>query len=170
MTDSYTESQREYWTQRPANVRKDETVEFYHPDFGYIRLVANLFNNKDFMVDGVMQTFTAAEMIVPSATDQGVDTTESGSIKFGRVGQRFRDALLRITPAGAIRHGIRVTLRAYREGVATPIYERVVFVRANGISIGAETVSVALSVDNPAILRNKTRFYDPTIWLGLQST
>lgn len=168
MVTTYSDEQREYWHKRPANVIQFMTVEFYHPDFGYIRLVANQFSDKQLDVNGALETFTASSMELPRVTNQSTDTTRAGTIIFGRVGSTFREKLMQITPMGAIKNPIQVTLRQYENGIVNPIYERRLYAAQDGIKIGAESVNVELSVDNPAKLTNEQAFYDVETWVGLQ--
>tara|TARA_R110000851_G_scaffold23315_1_gene68348 strand:- start:2947 stop:3450 length:504 start_codon:yes stop_codon:yes gene_type:complete len=164
-TTFYSDSQRKYWAQKPADVLKFETVEFYHPDFGYIRLVGNQFSDKT--LDGDL--YQAVSMDFPQVTNQTSDTTKAGSLQFGRIGTNIREKLKLITPMGGIKYPITAILRCFEEGVTAAIYERQYFVGKNGININADSVVIALAVDNPSKLTNKTKFYDPTLWKGLQS-
>ena len=164
-TPTYSQEQREYWVKRPADLLKLDTVDFYHPDFGNIRLVANQHTDK--ILDG--NSYQAVSMDFPQVTNQTTDTTKAGSIKFGRIGTNVRQKLLSITPLGGIKYPITVTLRQFQEGTVTAIYEKELFVDQNGIRINADSVVVALSVDNPSKLTNKTAFYDPKEWVGLQN-
>ena len=61
-TPTFSQLQREYYIKRPADLLQFMTVEFQHPDFGFIRLVANQFSDRQFDVDGTLQTFRAASM------------------------------------------------------------------------------------------------------------
>lgn len=167
---TYSQQQREYWHKRPANIIKYMTVEFYHPDFGYIRLVANQFNDKQFLVDGTNETFQAVSMEIPQVTNQTTDTTQASSLVFGRIGIEVRSKLLQITPLGAIKNPIDVVIRQYEQidnQAPTNIYERKLYVNSDGITIGIDSVTVQLSVDNPAKLTNQFAFYDPQVWPGL---
>ena len=164
-TPTYSESQRKYWTQRPAKIVKFDTVDFYHPDFGNIRLVANQFSDK--ILNG--ESYQAVSMEFPQITNQTTDTTQAGTIQFGRIGTNVRKKLLEITPFGAIKYPITATLRQFENGITLPIYERTLFVDQSGIRIGSEAVTVQLSVDNPSKLTNKSAFYDPALWKGLQN-
>ena len=168
-TPTYSQSQREYWVKRPANVLLFNTVEFFHPDFGFIRLVEGQYSDKSFDVDGTPELFQAVTMEVPQVTNQRTDSPHAGSIKFGRIGSQIRQKLLMITPLGSINNSIQVKLRQYEDGVTAPIYERRLFVNKNGVNIGAETVRVQLSVNNPAKLSNEGAFYNPAIWTGLRT-
>jgi len=168
-TTTYSQKQREYWSKRPANVLQLFTVEFFHPDFGFIRLVQNQYTDKILDVDGTLETFQAVAMKVPPVTNQSTDSTRAGTIQFGRIGTQVRQALLKITPLGAINFPIQVKLRQYEDNVVAPIYERRLFVNKNGINISADSVSIQLSVDNPAKLSNEAAFYDPIVWTGLRT-
>lgn len=168
-TPTFSQKQREYWVKRPADLLQFMTVEFQHPDFGFVRLVANQFTDKQFDVNGVLETFTAVSMEVPKVTNQSTDSTQAGTVVFGRIGIEFRRKLLQITPLGAIKNPITVKLRQHQEGVTLPTYERRLYVAKNGIAIGSENVNVKLSVDNPAKLTQESQFYDPAVWTGLKS-
>ena len=164
-TPTYSQAQREYWVKRPADILKFDTVDFYHPDFGNIRLVANQHTDK--ILGG--SSYQAVAMDFPQVTNQTTDTTKAGSIKFGRIGTSVRQKLLSITPLGGIKYPITATLRQFQEGTVEPIYERQLFIDQNGIRINADSVIISLSVDNPSKLTNKSAFYDPALWLGLQN-
>lgn len=167
-TPTFSQLQREYWVRRPADLTQFMTVEFEHPDFGFIRLVANQFSDKVFDVDGTPETFQAVSMEVPKVTNQETDSTKAGTVTFGRIGLQFRKTLLQITPLGAITSPITVRLSQYQDGVTAPVYNRRLYVAKDGITIGSESVSVRLSVSNPAILTQEAAFYDPEQWPGLQ--
>ncbi len=160
---TYSQQQREYWAKRPANVIKYMTVTFYHPDFDYIRLVANQYATKTF--DG--DDYQPVSMQLPEVTNQSSDQTDLGNIVFGKGGVQVKEKIEMITPLGGIKHPITVTLRQY-EGTGK-IFEKTVLVAANGLTIGSDNVSVRLSVDNIARLTNKRAFYEPAMWKGLQS-
>lgn len=168
-TPTYSQLQREYWVKRPANVLQFFTAEFFHPDFGFIRLVQDQFSDKVFDVDGTPETFQATSMNIPQVTNQSTDTTRAGTISFGRIGSNVRQKLLLITPLGAINSPIQVKIRQYEDGVVSPIYERRLYVNKNGITINADSVSIQLSVNNPAKITNEGAFYDPSIWTGLRT-
>lgn len=160
---TYSQSQREYWAKRPADVLKFMVVQFFHPDFGFIRLVANQYSDKVFEGD----TYQAVTMKVPQVTNQTTDTTKAGTIVFGRIGVNVRKALLSITPIGSLTP-IEATLKQYEDGIVAPIYERRLYVDKSGISISADAVNVRLSVNNPAKLTQEDQFYDPALFKGLQ--
>ena len=168
-TPTFSQLQREFWVKRPADLLQFMTVEFQHPDFGFVRLVANQFSDKKLDVSGTLEAFTATSMILPKVTNQETDTTKAGAITFGRIGIKFRQTLLKITPLGAISDPITVRLRQYQDGTVTPVYERRLYVAKDGITINSDNVSVRLSVSNPAILTQEDQFYDPAVWPGLQS-
>lgn len=169
MPVTYSATQREYWTRRPADLIKYDAVVFYHPDFGYIRLVGNQFQDKMFSVDGILQTFQAVSMEVPQVTNQVTDETKAGTIKFGRIGTDVRHRLMLITPLGGITYPITAMLYQYQQGVVEPIYQRRLYVSKSGIRINSDAVTIQLSVDNPSKLTNKSAFYDPELWKGLQN-
>ena len=160
---TYSQSQREYWARRPADVLKFKVVVFFHPDFGFIRLVADQYSDK--ILEG--ENHQAVPMKIPEVTNQTTDTTQAGTIIFGRIGVNIRQALRLITPLGALTP-IEATIKQYEEGVTLPIYERRLYVDKNGISISADAVNIRLSIDNPAKLTQEAKFYDPAQFKGLQ--
>lgn len=162
---TYSDTQLEYWAQRPADVIKYMTVEFSHPDFGFIRLVDNIAPTLQFDVNGQLETFQGVAMDVPEVTNQTTDETQAGTIVFGRIGTDVRMKLMEITPLGAILYPITVKLRQYESG--DNIYERTLYVNREGISISADSVNVRLSVDNPSKLANEQAFYSIETWVGL---
>lgn len=170
-TPTYSEKQKEYWNRRPAgsDAIKYDAVDFYHPDFGNIRLVANQFQDKIFDVDGTPQSFQAVAMDTPQVTNQTDDMTKAGAVQFGRIGTDVRKRLLMITPLGGIKYPITATLYQYQKNVVDPIYKRRLYVAQNGVRINADAVTIQLSVDNPSKLTNKSAFYDPALWVGLQN-
>lgn len=168
-TPTFSQLQREYWVKRPADLLQFMTIEFQHPDFGFIRLVQDQFSDKIFDVDGSPETFRAASMKLPKVTNQETDTTRAGTVTFGRIGLEFRKELMKITPLGAITSPITAKLRQYQDGVTAPVYSRRLYVAKDGITITSDSVAVQLSVDNPARLTNEAQFYDPAQWRGLQS-
>lgn len=159
----YTQEQKEFLAQRPANVITYEAVEFAHIDFGTIRLVANQFSDQVF--EG--NTYQAVSMRVPKTTSQGADSTRAGSVVFGRIGTQVRSLMLQITPANSINTPITATIIHFQNG--TRIYERRLYVDINGVTITSDNVEFKLSVDNPAKLSNQIAFYDPSLFIGLQS-
>ena len=164
LMQTYSQEQREYWVKRPVEI-KYETVDFYHPDQGNMRLVGNQFFDK--ILNG--DNYQAVAMQLPQVTNQSTDTTDAGAIQFGRIGTNVREWLSGITPVGAIKHPITATLRQFKEGIEPPIYERRLYVDGKGgIRISTDAVTIKLSVENPSKLTNKTAFYDPAIYKGLQ--
>jgi len=167
MTIAYSETQKEYWAKRPANVINYDCVVFYHPDFGYINLVGNQFVDKTFTLDGDPVTFQAVAMESPGITAQATDNTQAGTIVFGRIGLTVRQKLMQITPLGAIKYPITARLLNYQTGVSEPIYDRLLYVDKDGVLINNESVNIKLSIDNPAKLTKKDLFYDPAVFTGL---
>ncbi len=163
---SYSDEQREYWTKRPANVIRLLTVQFYHPDFGYIRLVANQFCNKELDVDGDLQEFQAVAMEVPEVTAQSTDSTQAGSISFGRIGTTVREKLMSITPLNSILYPINVRVSQYEDG--SIVYDRNLYAAPEGIAINNNSVNIQMTVDNPAKLTNEQKFYAAADWPGLE--
>ena len=75
-----------------------------------------------------------------------------------------------IRPSGAINYPISARLLQYRsDDLTTPVFDRTVYVDTDGILINQESVNIKLAVSNPAKRTRKDLFYDPSIFVGLQS-
>lgn len=166
----YSDEQKQYFIKRPANVLYYEAVQFYHPDFGYIRLVGNQYKDKAFTIDSSSESFQAVSMEVPTVTNQSTDNTQAGTIIFGRIGVDVRNKLKMITPSGSVNYPIEARLLQFRSDDLTgPVYDRTVYVDNDGIVINQDTVNIKLAVKNPAKATRKDLFYDPAIFVGLQT-
>lgn len=157
------EEQRRYW----ATLEKLEsysTIEFYHPDFGHVYLVANKFFEKTFSVDGVNQVFTPVHAEVPENLNSTKDQSFA-KLKFGRIGIGFRQKLRMVVNSFT---PIQCNLRTYIEGINDPTNEYKMFIQANGIEMDDFNVTVTIGYDNPAKLSVQA-FYDPSLFSGLQN-
>lgn len=166
MPIGYTPQRREYLNRAPADEVAYETVQFSHPDFGDIYLVANQFTPKSFNVDGNSVEFMPVSMSLPQTTNQTTDVNNAGAIQFGRLGPEFRQKLKLITPRNKFKP-IDVTIRIFSESTSVVTYERKLFVARNGISMNEEGVTVRLTLDNPARITRKRYSYTPENTPGL---
>jgi len=157
------EEQLLYWSTWKKTARY-QTIEFYHPDFGQILLVANQFFDKEFSIDGVVKTFTPVHAEVPDQPNRAGNQSYA-KIKFGRIGINFRQQLRKINQRF---EPINCNLRIYEDGVTDPINEYFLFVQPGGIEMDKFNVTVTLGYDNPSKLSVQS-FYDPSTFTGLQN-
>lgn len=162
----YLSEQVEFYNKKPRDIIQYNTVEFSADDLDTVRLVANQHFNKQFYVDGILQTFTAVSMKMPNVSNQNSDTSTQSTLYFGRISNvllpilRERDPLLSHNP-------ITATMRMYRSDQDDPIYTLSAYIPKDGITYDGDNVNIKLSADNPSRLGLPTLFYDPAIWTGL---
>lgn len=161
---SLTQARREYLQKRPAEVIDYQCVQFSHPSFGDVYLVADQFFAKSFTINNVAIEHQPVAMRLPPTTDQVSDPTRAGSLQFGRIGMDFR-AKLEMMTSSNIFTPIQVTLRVFQD--ATLTYEKELEVANNGISLDEKNVTVKLTVPNYAKVTKKQNIYDPAIFVGL---
>jgi len=155
--------QRKFWATL-EKLEEFQTIEFYHPDFGYIHLVVDKYFDVILNLNGTPTVFKPVHAEVPKNMSQ-TKSQSFAKIKFGRIGVEFRKALRQIkqtlTP-------IQCNLRTFIQGVDNPINEYFMFVQPNGIQMDEFNVTVTLGYDNPAKLSIQS-FYDPAVFTGLQN-
>ena len=134
-----TQAQRDYWLQYSDSV-KYSTIEFSHPDFGSVYLVANQSQNKTFLINGVSTEFTCVRAEIPDQPMNDSGKTRA-QIKFGRIGIHFAQYLDQITQNFT---PISATLRTFigTGGEADSIYN--LFVDKQGVSMNEYDVTVTL--------------------------
>jgi len=149
---------REYKAKRPNRIMY-ETVEFYHPAFGYVRLVANQVFPKN--LGGVQYDPCRFELTESQRSNTPViDST----LKFSQLTQDFKQklkawrGLSRATP-------ITCTIRRFdAANISTAANTWTLYV--SDCSMDGTDVNVSLSMSNP-LNRNIGRPYDPAEWPGL---
>ncbi len=154
--------QRKFWATL-EKVEEFQTIEFYHPDFGHIYLVADKYFDVTLNLNGVPTVFKPVHAEVPKNISQ-TKSQSFAKIKFGRIGIEFRKKLRQIKQNFG---SIQCNLRLFKKGVNSPIQEYFMFVQPNGIQMDEFNVTVTLGYDNPAKLSVQA-FYDPSIFSGLQ--
>jgi hypothetical protein len=156
------QAQLDYWLKYEKTVEY-MTVTFYHPDFGYVHLVANQFKAKQFMFNGVLTEFTPVQAEIPTqpANNEGQARAQ---IRFGRIGIEFRQKL-RMIKQNFI--PIQAIMCSYIGTGGEPDNQFNLFVDKNGIAMDESNVTVGLGYENPMTLQCQY-FYDPRIWTGLQ--
>lgn len=150
---------REYRQQRPSRALYD-TLTFYHPSFGYVRLVDKQFYDKT--LAGVK--YSPARFEIEESQQSGIPVIDA-TVKLGRVStdvktqmKKWRGAT-RLTP-------IVATRQVFDSGdTSAPIKSWTLYVKT--VDIDADSASVTLSVTNP-LNNNVGRLYDPREYTGLQ--
>ncbi len=169
----YTQEQLQLYNTKPIDAVQYSTMQFSNPIIGVKRLVAagpnGPFTNKSFMVNGVLEEFQCVAAEVPDVTSQATTDLSLGTIKLGRVASQMRAYLNEIGRFALIPEDkvIECKLAIYSTTQSEPIYERVVYVGENGISINENDVNITLEFDNPSKARF-TPFYDTEVYTGLR--
>ncbi|QDY42235.1 hypothetical protein [Candidatus Pantoea soli] len=150
---------REYKQQRPTRGLYD-TLTFYHPSFGYVRLVDKQFYNKT--LGGVV--YQPARFEVEESQQSGIPVIDV-TVKLGRVSSYVK-ALMKQWKGASRLTAITVTRQIFDSGdVSVPIKSWQLYVKT--VDIDAESASVTLSVTNP-LNNNVGRLYDSREYTGLQ--
>lgn len=160
-----TQAQIDYWLKYTDQVEYS-TVEFYHPDFGSVYLVANQYKPKSFLVNGVSTEFTPVSAEIPTQPNNDSGKAKA-QIKFGRIGVHFRDKLRQINQRFI---PIEATLRSYIGTGGSPDNEYKLFVDKQGIAMDEGNVTVTLGYENPMLLQiNLDYIYTMDKYTGLQN-
>lgn len=167
MPIGYSQEELEYKHKRPANVTEYGAVVFSHPAIDSIYLVAGQINSKTFLVDGSPVEFTPVSMQLPESQNQNSKINDAGSIQFSRIGMEFRQKMRLITRYTGIEK-LTATVLVYSAENTAPIRSNELLVPKGGIAMNEESVTVKLTLDNPAMITKRERVYDPEIFIGLQ--
>ncbi len=149
---------REYKAQRPNRIMY-ETVEFYHPTFGYVRLVADQVFPKT--LGGVVYEPCRFEL---TESQQSNTPVIDSTLKFSQLAQDFKQKLKawkgfsRATP-------ITCTIRRF-DAANMSIALNAWTLYVSDCNMDGTDVNVSLSMSNP-LNRNIGRSYDPAEWPGL---
>ncbi|WP_333896580.1 hypothetical protein [Mixta calida] len=149
---------REYRQQRPMRQLYD-TLTFYHPAFGYVRLVDKQFFAKT--LGGV--AYQPGRFEIDESQQSGTPVIDA-TVKLGRVSSDVKSKLKawrgfsRIEP-------IIATRRIFDAAdTSTPVKSWTLYVKS--VDMNAADVSVVLSVTNP-LNANIGHLYDPKEYTGL---
>ena len=152
-------SYRQYKQQRPMRGLYD-TLTFYHPSFGYIRLVDKQFFPKT--LGG--QTYTPARFEIEESQQSGTPVIDA-TVKLGRLSTNIKALMTKWRGANRLT-AIKATRQIFDSGdVYAPIKSWELYVKT--VDIEADAASVSLSVTNP-LNNNIGRLYDPEEYTGLQ--
>ena len=151
---------REYRSQRPNRILY-ETMTFYSPSFGYVRLV----NKQVFAKTFAGQVYTPCRMEVTESQQSSTPVIDC-SVKFSRLAQDFKQKLklwkgaTRVTPISA-------TMQRFDAAdMNTPLKPWTLYV--NDVSMDQSDVTVTLTLKNP-LNNNIGRLYTPEEFPGLQN-
>ncbi|WP_031519249.1 hypothetical protein [Siccibacter colletis] len=148
---------REIRAQRPNRIQY-ETVTFYHPSFGYVRIV----NNQVFPKTLAGNQYLACRFELTESQQSSTPVIDS-TLKFSRLAQDFKVKLKLWKGAGRITP-ITATYALYDADMSTLLRSWVLYV--NDCNMDAADVTVSLSMTNP-INKNVGLLYDPAEWTGL---
>ncbi|KAB0860069.1 hypothetical protein FZI13_00580 [Cronobacter sakazakii] len=150
---------REYKQQRPTRGLFD-TITFYHPSFGYVRLVDKQFFDKT--LGG--QVYKPARFEIEESQQSGTPVIDA-TVKLGRLSSDIK-ALMKKWKGVSRLTAITATRQIFDSGdVSAPIKSWQLYVKT--VDIDADAASVTLSVTNP-LNNNIGRLYDPQEYTGLQ--
>lgn len=152
-------SYREYRQQRPTRGLYD-TITFYHPSFGYVRLVDKQFFEK--ILGG--QVYIPARFEIEESQQSGTPVIDA-TVKLGRLSADVK-SLMKKWKGAARLTAITATRQIFDSAdVSAPIKSWVLYVKT--VDIDPDSVSVTLSMTNP-LNNNIGRLYDPVEYTGLQ--
>lgn len=152
-------SYREYRQQRPTRGLYD-TITFYHPSFGYVRLVNKQFFEKT--LGG--QVYTPARFEIEESQQSGTPVIDA-TVKLGRLSADVK-ALMKQWKGAARLAAITATRQIFDSiDVSAPTRSWQLYVKT--VDIDTDSASITLSMTNP-LNNNIGRLYDPIEYTGLQ--
>ena len=152
-------SYREYRQQRPTRGLYD-TITFYHPSFGYVRLVNKQFFEKT--LGG--QVYTPARFEIEESQQSGTPVIDA-TVKLGRLSADVK-SLMKKWKGAARLTAITATRQIFDSiDVTAPTKSWQLYVKT--VDIDPDSASLTLSMTNP-LNNNISRLYDPTEYTGLQ--
>lgn len=150
---------RAYKQQRPTRGLYD-TITFYHPSFGYVRLVDKQFFPKT--LGG--QEFAPARFEIEESQQSGTPVIDA-TVKLGRLSTDVK-LLMKKWKGAARLTAITATRQVFDSGdVSASIKSWQLYVKT--VDIDSDAASVTLSVTNP-LNNNIGQLYDPSEYTGLQ--
>jgi len=152
-------SYREYRQQRPTRGLYD-TITFYHPSFGHVRLVNKQFFEKT--LGG--QAYTPARFEIEESQQSGTPVIDV-TLKLGRLSADVK-SLMKQWKGAARLTAITATRQIFDSAdVSSPIKSWQLYVKT--VDIDTDSASITLSMTNP-LNNNIGRLYDPVEYTGLQ--
>lgn len=152
---------REWKERRPASDIK-QTVEFYHPGFGYYRVVNNLFRNTTFGGE----TFEPARFSVTEPAQDGTAVIAL-TITFVAASEHVRQTLKKWRGAGRMTP-VQCNYQLWDAiGDTLPVKAWSLFVK--DISIDASNVTISAGFTNPLTLANPI-IYTTQLYPGFKTS
>jgi len=149
---------REYKAGRPNRIMF-ETVEFYHPAFGHVRLV----NNQVFAKTLGGEEYEPSQFELTESQQSNTPVIDS-TLKFSQLSTEFKQKLKAWRGYARI-VSITCTIRRFDAlNLNTPANSWMLYV--SNCSLDGTDVNVSLSMTNP-LNKNIARPYDPAEWRGL---
>lgn len=146
-------NKKEFWT---TKVNKPEyfTVTYYHPDFGYYRLVADQFDT----VNLGGNDYRPTSMTI-NKPDIGKDPVSSFSVSFSRyvVGRELKQALNKVSTAGKF-VPIKATYTHWTSPTDIAFSIDLWVSDKGGITFNKESVTIKATDDNPMRMDISTIF------------
>nr|WP_318380059.1 hypothetical protein [uncultured Enterobacter sp.] len=152
-------SYRDYKQKRPTRGLYD-TITFYHPSFGYVRLVDKQFFPK--ILGG--QNFEPARFEIEESQQSGTPVIDA-TVKLGRLSSDVKTLMKKWKGASRLT-AITATRQIFDSGdVSVPIKTWTLYVKT--VDVDFDAASLTLSVTNP-LNNNVGQLYDPREYTGLQ--
>lgn len=170
----YSNEQKEFYNKKPPGGTTFSTVTFNNPIAGVKNILAcgpnGPYKNMAFNDDGIMNIFQAVAATVPSVSTQDTSSNSLGTIRLARIASQVYEYMNLIVGGTTLLTDRVVTarIRVYRNPVSTPIYDVLLYIGKNGISISEMDVIIKLQFENPARIPYAP-FYDAVAeYTGLQ--
>ncbi|HAS0921016.1 MULTISPECIES: hypothetical protein [Enterobacteriaceae] len=152
-------SLREYKQQRPIRGSYD-TITFYHPSFGYVRLVDKQFFDKTL----AGQVYKPARFEIEESQQSGTPVIDA-TVKLGRLSSDIKTLMKKWKGVSRL-SPITATRQIFDSGdTSAPMKNWTLFVKT--VDVDSDAASVTLSITNP-LNNNIGRLYDPVEYTGLQ--
>ncbi len=162
---------KRFFNQHPPKIEHFVSLEFYHPQAGMVRFVANRYEVKYLGIEpgadrdaGTIQPFQPLTMTV-ARPEQNGDAAARITVQLGRVGSGMRNKLKQIRDFGFLQPGEAIYREHISDDLTAPTKVYKLFVST--ITIQANSVALQLEDDNP-INQDISRLYTFEDFPGLE--